>query len=357
MPDINQAYAWAIQKCNQDNIGYSQAYRNQQTVNGITYYDCSSFINYALLSGGWTTPGYAPEANAFTTVTEPSVLLSIGWVEVDSTGEYKAGDIGLSDGHTEMCHTGGQGSGVFMGAHTDDAPLADQVSISNFTMSFPRLFRFGDGGVTSGYSIYVISAICGNWWQESGINPGIWEGLNFSDWTSLGHGYGLGQWTNVGSTQGRLYQLHQYLQINGYPDDSGEGQMKYLIEENYWTPQEEAAQFKNLQAFLTSDSTDIAMLTHAFNIGWEGIHEGTWDARVGYARDCFNFIEQHWNDSSITEWITGNRFLTTAERLNNAVMAYRYLSAGVTPEPSGKGKKGMPLYMYLRNPKLYGRRR
>lgn len=47
MPDINAAYTWAVNCCNLPNVGYSNIYRNQQTVNGITYYDCSSFINYA----------------------------------------------------------------------------------------------------------------------------------------------------------------------------------------------------------------------------------------------------------------------------------------------------------------------
>ena len=39
MANIQTAYEWAIEKCNAPNIGYSQAYRNQRTVNGITYYD------------------------------------------------------------------------------------------------------------------------------------------------------------------------------------------------------------------------------------------------------------------------------------------------------------------------------
>ena len=51
MPDIQKAYNWAIGTCNAPNVGYSQAYRNQRTVNGITYYDCSSFIWYALMAG------------------------------------------------------------------------------------------------------------------------------------------------------------------------------------------------------------------------------------------------------------------------------------------------------------------
>ena len=41
MGDINKAYTWAIQTCNAPNVGYSQTYRNKQTVGGVTYYDCS----------------------------------------------------------------------------------------------------------------------------------------------------------------------------------------------------------------------------------------------------------------------------------------------------------------------------
>ena len=86
MPDINKSYTWAIQTCNSNNIGYSQTYRNQQTVNVITYYDCSSFINYALVAGGFDTPSYAPNHNAFTTYTMPAELARLGFVEVDATG-------------------------------------------------------------------------------------------------------------------------------------------------------------------------------------------------------------------------------------------------------------------------------
>ena len=96
MPDINKAYSWAVGTCNAPNVGYSQAYRNAQTVGGITYYDCSSFINYALLAGGFETPSYAPNKNAFTTYSEPSELLRLGFREVDPGGEYLAGDIGVS---------------------------------------------------------------------------------------------------------------------------------------------------------------------------------------------------------------------------------------------------------------------
>ena len=228
MPDINAAYTWAVTCCSLPNVGYSQAYRNQQTVNGITHYDCSSFINYALLAGGWATPGYAPSSNAFTTYTMEGVLQGLGFTQVDPTGLILPGDIGVSDTHTEMCYKQGTGSAVFMGAHTDNAPLANQVSIGSsggnvdYQRTFPRLWRYGEGasgdaGYTwitggnseyfedygdkqknnaacifsyfyfKGWTINAIAGLCGNIMQESKFNPALIE--------IGGTGHGLVQWT------------------------------------------------------------------------------------------------------------------------------------------------------------------
>ena len=225
MPDINAAYTWAVTCCSLPNVGYSQPYRNQQTVNGITYYDCSSFINYALLAGGWVTPGYAPSSNSFITYTMEGVLQGLGFTQVDPTGLILPGDIGVSDTHTEMCYKQGTGSAVFMGAHTDSAPLANQVSIGSsggnvdYQRTFPRLWRYGGGAsgevgytwITGGNSEYfedygdkqknnaacifsyfyfkgwTINAIAGNIMQESKFNPALIE--------IGGTGHGLVQWT------------------------------------------------------------------------------------------------------------------------------------------------------------------
>jgi hypothetical protein len=349
-PDLNRAYSWAIETCNAPNVGYSQAYRNAQTVGGVTYYDCSSFINYALLAGGWTTPGYAPASNAFTTYTEASVLLSLGFTEVNASGEYLAGDIGLSEGHTEMCYSGGTGAGVFMGAHTDNAPLADQVSIGNYTRSFPRLFRYGSGGATGyGVSQYVAAAIAGNMWQESSLSPGVWENLTPAPPTAINVGYGLGQWTNTGGdTHGRLYRLIDWLTSNNYALDDGNAQLDYLVHEDVWYHHSEYP-FNSLTEFLQSTSTDITMLTHAYNLCWEGIREGSWDARVTYANQCYSYIVQHAQDPSITSWYNQNNYLTTEQRLNNAVMLYRKMSAGGggggTPT---EGRTHLPVWMMIR---------
>lgn len=342
MPSIQDAYNWAVRTCNAANVGYSQAYRNQQTVNGITYYDCSSFINYALLAGGFSTPGYAPTANAFTTATMGNVLLSLGFSLV-TDGSLKPGDIGVSNNarqqHTEMVYkvsTDGK-TALWMGAHTSSYPLDRQVSIGTAwsALWFDNLYRYGGGasggggGATppaGGISAYVVAAIAGNMWIESGINPAIWESLAVGTWTDLLKGYGLGQWTNTGgNTHGRLYQLHTYLSEHGYADDSGDGQCHFIVYENYWTPKTGYSDYKNLNAFLHSTSTDIDELTHYWNYCWEGIKNSTWDERAQHAHECFDYINAHANDASITQWITGNRFLSVDERLNNAVMLFRCL--------------------------------
>lgn len=356
MADINRAYSWAIETCNSPNVGYSQTYRNAQTVGGITYYDCSSFINYALIAGGFETPSYAPNHNAFTTYSEASELIRLGFKEVNANGEYLAGDIGLSSGHTEMCYKGGIGKGIFMGAHTGNALLPNQVSIGSsggnatYQRSFPRLFRYGEGGASGyGISAYVAAAIAGNMWQESTLSPGVWENLSPGSPTDLLKGYGLGQWTNTGGdTHGRLYQLLTWLSNNGYSSNDGNGQLAFLIHENTWYTNS-AYPFSSLEDFLKSDSTDIEMLTHAYNLCWEGIHDSSWDSRVTYARQCYDYIVTHANDTTITMWYNENTYLSTEQRFNNAVMLYRYLSAGGggggTPS---KRKKKMPIWMWIK---------
>lgn len=228
MPSINAAYTWAVNCCNLPKVGYSQAYRNQQTVSGITYYDCSSFINYSLLAGGWSTPGYAPNSNAFTTYDMEGVLQQLGFTRVTDS-IIKPGDIGVSDTHTEMCYKGGTGKAVFMGAHgRNGIALVNQVSIGsssgdpNYERTFPRIWRYGDAasgevGYTwiigtdseyfedygdkqknnaaciysffyfKGWTLQAIAGFCGNVMQESKFNPALIE--------VGGTGHGLVQWT------------------------------------------------------------------------------------------------------------------------------------------------------------------
>lgn len=352
MRDINKAYTWAIQTCNAPNVGYSQDYRNQKTVKGITYYDCSSFIWYSLKAGGWDLTGWP-----FTTDTMRSKLASIGFTEVDANGQIKPGDIGWKVGHTEMCYQGGIGRAIFMGAHTGNATLANQVSIGDSKgdatakRSFTQIWRYGDGGATGyGISIYVVAAICGNWWTESGINPGVYESLKVVPLTddSVYGGYGLGQWTNNPTTGvKRRTNLANYLSVQQYPYDSPEGQLNFFIQENVWFSTGAAAVFSSLSDFLASTSQDLDMLTRAFSRGWEGQTVFNTD-RYDQAVDCLNYIRGHANDTSIDHWVIGNKYNSRAEILNNAVMLYRWFSAGGGGGgTTGSALKHMPLWMKI----------
>lgn len=378
MPDINTAYRWAVNTCNASNVGYSQTYRNQRTVNGITYYDCSSFINYALLAGGFSTPSYAPTHNAFTTVTEGSALKGLGFTEynTDSSFVWKAGDIGWKSGHTEMCYQGGSGKAIFMGAHTSNAKLVNQVSIGssdgNASYSrgdFTKCYRYDTGSEeptepTKHISTYVIASMCANFWSESGVNPAIYESLyKFDGWEYTWQkvngngtgGYGLGQWTNTdGDSHGRLYQLHEWLSSNGYSDDSLEGQLKYIPVENVWhkgTDWQQDIPYATLNDFLYSDSTDMQELTKAWMYCWEGIRTAaSLSDRQGRVDDVYNYIVAHANDTSITNYYSGNRWLSNSERYNNCVMIYRLMGGiggggGTVVTPK---RTSMPVWMMVR---------
>ena len=339
MPDIDKAYTWAVQTCNAPNIGYSQPYRNQKTVNGVTYYDCSSFINYALLAGGFETPSYAPKNNAFTTVTEVSELLRLGFQEVDASGQILAGDIGLSSGHTEMAYSEGVGSAVFMGAHTANAALSNQVSIGSssgdttYKRSFPRLFRYGSGASGYGYSIYVVAALAGNSWIESHINPTVNQ--------QGGTAFGLVQWDG-----GRKENLLRWLNENGYTDTDANGQMQYLIVENEW--QGEYGGISSLEEFLNSDSTDLDTLVTAFCTCWERPGVPALEDRIVFAQKAIDYIQEHANDTSIVEWETEPMYYLSEEQaLKNAVLMYRFYSAGGGGGGSVVNVKKSKIWMWI----------
>lgn len=164
-------------------------------------------------------------------------------------------------------------------------------------------------------SAYVVAAICGNWWQESTINPGIWEGLVVG-----APGYGFGQWTGS-----RRTALFNFLDSEGYARDSGSGQLAFFIKEDVWYRNGYGENFLNLKDFLSSDSTDLQFLTYAFLQGWEGIWDGTETIRYEAAVKCYDYIVAHAEDEPATGFFKGNRFLSEPERLHNAVIIFRTL--------------------------------
>lgn len=160
MPNLSGAYSWAVSKCNEANIGYSQTYRNEQTVNGITYYDCSSFIWYALLHNGFDcVSANGGSTWPFTTSSMPTVLPLLGFTQISDTGVWKPMDIVLHPGvHTELVYSGGNAGGITMGAHNDSVPLDRQVSINTYSITsgtYPQFWRYGNGLDETGYYCWM----------------------------------------------------------------------------------------------------------------------------------------------------------------------------------------------------------
>lgn len=349
---INSAYTWAVQECNAKNVGYSQSYRNQQKINGVVYYDCSSFIWYALKAGGFdvesayqTATGVAYSGNAITTYNEAAWLTALGFTQGNINGEWKKGDILLRSTHTEMVYTGGTGRGVTMGAHSASYSLDKQVSINDYestASNYSSLWTYGGASGGLSVSAYVVAAIAGCFKRESGLNPGIWEGLVVSQWTSLLHGYGLGQWTNTdGDTHGRLYQLHDYVTSHGYLDGEGDGQLEFLIHENVWyNSSVTRGKYRTLNEFLTSGSTKLEDLVWDFLANWEGVPGDAYQERLEAAQAFYDYIQQHKTDDPRSfSWYSSNQYLSfmSAQQLGNLMMIYFWFDGYDPGEGGGAG--------------------
>lgn len=80
------------------------------------------------------------------------------------------------------------------------------------------MYNFLNG--TRHWTLNAIAAVAGNFYGESGLNPGIWQNLDEGN-TSLG--LGLGQWTPA-------TKLLNWASDNGYPWDDGDSQCIFLDE-------------------------------------------------------------------------------------------------------------------------------
>lgn len=195
---------------------------------------------------------------------------------------------------------------------------------------------------------YVIAAICGNFYQESTVNPGVWEG------TTVGNpGYGLGQWTDNPPIVMRRTALFNWLDANGFARDSGQGQMEFFIYEDVWLPNNPnfpTSAYATLTDYLQSTSTNVSDLVKEFMWHWEGIDDGSYNTRFNYASHVYwDVFMQGLQPGS---WITGNRLLQTAESDNNSLLIYQFL-AGTGPTPPGptpvppyhRTRKGLPPWL------------
>ena len=176
-------------------------------------------------------------------------------------------------------------------------------------------------------NLRVAAAICGNFFQESGVNPGIWENL-----TVGAPGYGLGQWTDNPPNVMRRTALFNWLSANGYSQDSGQGQMEFLIYENLWIPSLiTPSAYNTLTDFFNATGATTAALTLEWMYHWEGINDGTDNIRVTEAQRFYNLFV---NDPGTRgPWTARNGYLNQTECDNNALLIKDFLCGTTPPTP------------------------
>lgn len=195
-------------------------------------------------------------------------------------------------------------------------------------------------------NLYAIAAICGNFWQESTVNPGIWENL-----TVGAPGFGLGQWTDNPPIVERRTALFNYLDSHGYARDSGDGQLEFLVYENIWIPTSfQQSAYQNLTEFFNSTSTSIADLTLEWMYHWEGINDNSYNNRLTFALNVYDFLTS--GETYRERWFSENEYLSENEARWNSLRIMDFFLGNEPPEPPEppvppyhKKRKGLPPWL------------
>ena len=177
-------------------------------------------------------------------------------------------------------------------------------------------------------NLYVIAAIAGNFYQESQVNPGAWQ-----NWTIGDPGYGLGQWTDNPPQVMRRTALFNWLSANGYPQDSGAGQLAFLVNENVWIPSLiTPSSYNTLSDFFASTSTNMPDLVAEFMYHWEGINDSSFNTRLNAAN---LFLGDFQNDTGArVPWHSANAMLTLTESRENAMHVLDFFLGSTPPGPT-----------------------
>lgn len=371
MPSLQTAYNWLVNTCNAPNVGYDMNHREQETVDGVTYYDCSSILWYALNAGGWGFTG-----SPFTTDTMKRILFSSGWQEVDINGLWVAGDIvwrpaGFNDqgtiheyGHCEMVFSGSTGYGITMGAHSARYELPDQVSINSnpsYAHSYQSLLRYtGGGGVArewirdpthyayfddaqmqnnalclrdwfvthTDWTLQAIAGLAGNIQQESTFNPDSIESASYPIGTPGKDGIGLVQWTTASASEGNpLFQVLIYL---------------YGSSSDWGNPEKQCGAI--MAEYGKTIGTIPAVTTPNFDKGWYSTSQYQiswydWAHSTGDPGELANAFDWNYERPSVHH----------PERAGYARTWYQYfLDNPYTPSPIPTAKKGLKIWEMIR---------
>lgn len=309
---------------------------------GARWFNWNNRLQYSRAHGGNYTPN-------------PGDIIFFDWngetdlVELWHTGIVKS----VSNGRIYTVEGNNRGGVGVSLVREDDYPETDS-----------RVICFGMmNGTALTVTDYVIAAICGNFWRESTVNPGIWETLIPSTWDHVYNydgigGYGFGGFTNIpGATVQRLLAYHEWCVANGYSEDDGSAQLYYIIlVERCWKAIYHNDEF---DTWLQNTSTDLYQLTDDWCRWWEGNPGDHMDERFAHAQTAYNYIQQHKSDDpSGYTWVTGNFYCSEPQILNNIMCLYFWFTNYYTPGGGGGGgqkprNKRLPIWMMLRSPSLY----
>ncbi len=151
-----------------------------------------------------------------------------------------------------------------------------------------------------GWSLNAVAGMLGNMESESSINPGIWQSLNYGNYSG---GYGLAQWTPATN-------YTRWAENNGYSITSPEGQMTWIDKRTATTGQwiRTSSYDLSFDEFKTSTQSP-EWLASAFLKNFERAGVEVESERRSQARKWYNYLEQYAGGAQIiedaVEWAIG----------------------------------------------------
>ena len=150
-----------------------------------------------------------------------------------------------------------------------------------------------------GWTLNAIAGMLGNMERESNINPGLWQSLNYGNYSG---GYGLVQWTPATN-------YTDWASANGYSITDPQGQMIWIDTVTVSSGQWIATSEYNLSfdAFKTSTQSP-EWLASAFLKNFERAGVEAEDERRSDARKWYDYLAQSGNSQVIedaVEWAIG----------------------------------------------------
>lgn len=143
-----------------------------------------------------------------------------------------------------------------------------------------------------GWSVNAVSAVCGNMWVESHINPGCWQYGFYENWNM---GYGLGQWTpasklkNWAEARGLPFRGNGNTQLMMLAEDSGQWHTSSYPYPPGKVPPISWEEFKHSEL-------PVSTLTEYFLYYWEDPHDSAEPSRqyrIDHALKYYEIITGH----------------------------------------------------------------